>query len=135
MISQYTKTLAVAGLVVVLGTATIAEVSGYGYGGGSSSSGTRVKERVMQQTPVSTPSSPSSAKFIFNTDLSIGMSGNDVLQLQKRLRELGFFTFPTDTGFFGPVTQEAVRKFQEANPEIGFVTGFFGPLTRAVMNR
>lgn len=46
--------------------------------------------------------------------LSYGERNNDVLQMQKRLQELGFFTEKC-TGYFGDVTQTAVTNFQRAN--------------------
>ncbi len=74
--------------------------------------------------------------FKFLNDLSIGMQSNDVMELQKRLRAEGFFTFPTDTGYFGPITFAAAKAYQEAHfNQIGYVTGFVGPLTRAVLNQ
>lgn len=55
--------------------------------------------------------------------LSLGMSGTDVSALQSRLKELGFFTYPTITGYYGPVTEAAVRAYQIANglPQSGIV--------------
>ncbi len=72
------------------------------------------------------------ATYAFNSDLAQGTSGDAVRELQERLRALGFFTFPTSTGFFGPITLAAVKAFQTAN---GIpATGFVGPLTRAALN-
>jgi hypothetical protein len=64
----------------------------------------------------------------FLSDLSQGMESEEVRALQEYLRGLGFFTFPTSTGYFGPVTMQAVQAFQRHHnlPE----TGFVGPLTR-----
>jgi hypothetical protein len=73
--------------------------------------------------------------FKFYSDMRIGMNNADVSQLQARLRAEGFFTYPTNTGYFGAITLASVRAYQSAHPEIGFVTGFVGPLTRAVLNR
>ncbi len=74
--------------------------------------------------------------FKFLTDMRIGSSiSPDVMELQKRLRAEGFFTFPTNTGYFGPITFAAVKAYQTAHPEIGYVTGFCGPLTRGVLNK
>ncbi len=70
--------------------------------------------------------------FRFNRDLHSGMQNNDVVELQKRLRADGFFTYPTDTGYFGQVTVTAVQAYQTAH---GIdATGFVGPLTRASLN-
>ena len=64
----------------------------------------------------------------FLSDLSQGMESEDVRALQEYLRSLGFFTFPTSTGYFGPMTLQAVQAFQRHHslPE----TGYVGPLTR-----
>lgn len=76
----------------------------------------------------------------FNTNLSIGMSGNEVSALQRALGLNGFNVGAT--GSYDERTASAVSGFQEkyrreiltplglANP-----TGYFGPSTRAVMNR
>lgn len=68
--------------------------------------------------------------------LAVGSSGTDVANLQRFLRELGFFNHPQNTGFFGPVTDAAVRQFQRANGIVtagtAATTGFgaVGPQTR-----
>lgn len=55
------------------------------------------------------------------------MTGDDVLQLQLRLIDLGYLDAGTADGIFGPMTDEAVRLFQEV---YGLeVDGFVGPLT------
>jgi peptidoglycan hydrolase-like protein with peptidoglycan-binding domain len=46
--------------------------------------------------------------------LARGSSGNEVLRLQLRLRELGFDPGPAD-GLFGPKTERALIAFQKAN--------------------
>lgn len=69
--------------------------------------------------------------FNFTTNLSLGSSGNDVMELQKLLTQLGLYTGPIN-GSFGPVTLAAVRAFQL---KYGLpATGFVGPLTRAELN-
>ena len=47
-------------------------------------------------------------------DLKSGMYGSDVLEIQKKLKELGFFT-GTPNGKFGSATEEAVKKYCSAN--------------------
>ncbi len=47
--------------------------------------------------------------------LSLGMSGDDVTDIQKRLKTLGLFTEPKVTGYFGPKTESAVKLFQQAS--------------------
>jgi peptidoglycan hydrolase-like protein with peptidoglycan-binding domain len=44
--------------------------------------------------------------------LGPGSAGEAVKWVQASLRELGYFTYPTDTGVFGPVTADAVSRFQ-----------------------
>ena len=120
-------TLALA--LVVVSTVGFSSVYGYGGSSGGRSGGSR--------TPVVSNAGQvlGAETFAFTSDLRLGMSGNDVRELQERLRKEGFFTFATSTGYFGPITFAAVKAYQTAHPEIGFVTGFVGPLTRAVLNK
>lgn len=60
--------------------------------------------------------------------LTIGSQNADVTALQADLRLLGYFTYPTNTGYFGEVTADAVKAFQkahglEANGKVGLTTG------------
>ncbi len=70
-------------------------------------------------------------------NLHYGMRGDDVVQLQRFLKELGDYTYPEITGYFGMATQAAIQRFQA---RLGIVssgtpatTGFgsVGPQTRA----
>lgn len=70
--------------------------------------------------------------WLFDFDLSIGMSNQDVLELQKRLMEGGYFT-ATPTGYFGSITASAVMRYQSAHGIS--TTGYVGPLTRARLNQ
>src|SRR3989339_491046 len=68
----------------------------------------------------------------FTTNLHKGLTNSEVTQLQQKLRELGFFTYPTNTGYYGTVTEEAVKAFQQAhNIE---TLGMVGPQTREALN-
>ena len=49
---------------------------------------------------------------VFTRTLSLGMSGNDVLQLQKLLLQQGFYPQGELTGYFGSSTKQAVIRFQ-----------------------
>ena len=61
----------------------------------------------------------------FSTDLSQGMTSNDVKLLQEKLGVI-------NTGYFGPLTLAAVKTYQGAN---GIpTTGYVGPLTRGSLN-
>jgi len=59
--------------------------------------------------------------------------GEEVKQLQLKLKELGYFTHPEITGYFGMVTRNAVVKMQKANGLVPY-PGFVGPQTRAKLN-
>lgn len=74
------------------------------------------------------------ATFQFTKNLGLGSRGNDVIELQKRLKAEGFFKFNVTTGFFGPVTLQAVKAYQTAHG-IKPVSGFVGVLTRAELNK
>ncbi|MDF2532315.1 MAG: Cell wall lytic [Clostridia bacterium] len=49
-----------------------------------------------------------------DTTLKKGMNSTDVIELQEKLKELGFFTEKDFTNYFGPKTEEAVIKFQQS---------------------
>ena len=65
----------------------------------------------------------------FNRNLKLGLSGDDVKALQTKLKELGYYTYPEITGYFGKITKEAVMAYQKTMG-ITPVSGLFGPLTR-----
>jgi len=57
--------------------------------------------------------------------------GEDVIEVQKRLKELGYYDYPTITGYYGSITKAAVIGFQKAN---GLTAdGIVGKYTRAKM--
>lgn len=71
-------------------------------------------------------------QFVFNNNLSIGMSSNDVLELQKRFVKDGLAIY-TPTGYFGFKTLVSAIAFQKRwsiKPALGFV----GILTRGILN-
>jgi peptidoglycan DL-endopeptidase LytE len=49
-----------------------------------------------------------------DTTLKKGMTHPDVIELQQKLKELGFFTEKDFTNYFGSKTEEAVMKFQQS---------------------
>jgi peptidoglycan/xylan/chitin deacetylase (PgdA/CDA1 family) len=69
--------------------------------------------------------------FIFSRSLGRGMSGEDVRNLQQRLKNEGYYSGPV-TGSFGPLTGAAIGKYQEKNglPNVGKV----GPQTLKKLN-
>ena len=58
---------------------------------------------------------------------SPAMQGDDVMELQYRLRELGYTEVGTPDGMFGSMTDQAVRHFQTRNGLL--VDGVVGPVT------
>jgi lysozyme len=89
------------------------------------------EREVISDTPLKVP--PVAKAPIFNRTPFIALGskdgpkfpGNDVRQLQARLREIGYYTGPV-TGFFDQATDEAARAFQadyfspaEANGRVG----------------
>ncbi len=75
-------------------------------------------------------------------DLTVGSSGPDVTILQQLLVIEGVYPEARITGFFGPLTRQAVIRFQEKyraeilSPSgLQAGTGFVGPATRAKINQ
>ena len=74
---------------------------------------------------------------IFGRSLAVGISGSDVTALQTYLNAQGYLSVGP-TGYFGPLTQSAVARWQAKG---GVVTlgvsgsGIFGPLSRAYFSR
>ncbi|MEK0182853.1 MAG: peptidoglycan-binding protein [Oscillatoriales cyanobacterium] len=70
--------------------------------------------------------------YLVNPALAIkkGDSGPEVTELQKTLQDAGYFRSPP-TGFYGSVTQAAVKKFQTENNLK--VDGIVGPKTLAAL--
>ena len=73
--------------------------------------------------------SPSTYKF--TTPLYRGVRNNAVVELQKILIAKSFLV-SEPTGYFGVLTEAAVRKYQEAKGIMQ--TGTVGPITRAALN-
>lgn len=73
----------------------------------------------------------SSNNYIQN-DLVIGNSGDDVKKLQNILINLGYLSQGYDSGYFGPLTKNALMAYQ-VKFGISPAFGNFGPLTRASM--
>lgn len=81
-------------------------------------------------------------KYTWTRDLTVGDSGEDVLKLQQALQWLGHFPVnKTPTGYFGGITRQAVKDFQEKYKtdillKIGLTnaTGYFRKSTRNKLN-
>lgn len=70
--------------------------------------------------------------FFFKRNLTQGLEGEEVLELQKVLKAKGFLK--QLTGYYGTATAQAVKAFQKKN-KIRPVNGQTGPLTRGVLNK
>ena len=64
--------------------------------------------------------------------LKKGDRGAAVVKLQAKLRTLGLFWYPRNTGFFGTITQQAVKDFQKRYRLL--VTGIVDEKTRQKLN-
>ena len=75
--------------------------------------------------------------YTFNTNLTVGSTGADVVALQTWLMANGY-SIPSVAsgaaakGYFGAQTQKAVKAYQTAKDIPS--TGFVGPLTRGALN-
>ena len=93
--------------------------------------------RTATPTPSPTPTVESVFNFGTNTVmptaavLKKGSSGADVKTLQRRLKQLGYYTGSVD-GDFGDATEKALRAFQDRNNLL--VDGIAGKSTMAKLN-
>jgi peptidoglycan hydrolase-like protein with peptidoglycan-binding domain len=78
--------------------------------------------------------------ILINNNISYGARGSDVISLQGFLAGQGYLSADSITGYFGPLTEAAVRAFQRNHDIVSsgdrFSTGYgvVGPLTRARIN-
>lgn len=80
------------------------------------------------------PNPDDKPKCIFTRNLYEGLNNADVVALQDCLKWLG--CFPKEqacTGYFGPITKNAVILFQQRY-KIEPQSGYVGPLTRTKLN-
>ncbi len=82
--------------------------------------------------PVAKTSPSASVDKVFSRTLKLGASGSDVIALQNRLKTEGVYESPI-TGYFGTMTQSAVKKLQ-AKYGVSPV-GIVGPETLRALNR
>ncbi len=81
----------------------------------------------------------SAKRLLFRRGLGLGMTDTDVRLLQKSLSTLdGIYPEKLVTGFFGPLTEKAVQRFQlkygivKNSNSVGY--GYVGPSTRKKLN-
>lgn len=98
-------------------------------------------EEMMEHPQSTVPSNepaPVSGPQKLTEDLKIGDRGERVALLQRELTKLNYFR-TTVTGYYGPVTEHAVFKFQQSQLLVGdkssLGAGIFGPKTRDALNR
>lgn len=65
--------------------------------------------------------------------LSYGEKHGDVVELQDVLSAKGYFDFHTSTGYYGSITEDAVKQFQDAHGLA--VDGIAGPNTFAALEK
>jgi len=88
---------------------------------------TAVSAQAKKPSTTSSASSATSQRRNSNY-LTKGAEGEDVRALQERLRIAGFY-YGNATGIFGPITEEAVKRFQDSYKLS--VDGVVGPATLA----
>lgn len=101
----------------------------------------KVVANPTSQTTVQSPATSQTATFSFTRDLEIGMTGEDVKNLQKYLNSKGFVVAQTGPGSsgnettkFGSATQSALIAFQRAN-RISPASGYLGSVTREFIKK
>jgi len=86
---------------------------------------------LYSPTPPAAPQVLGIATFNFTANLQLGMQGDAITELQKRLTAEGVYSGPI-TGYFGPLTLGGVKAYQK---KYGISqTGTVGPLTRGQLN-
>lgn len=83
-----------------------------------------VSKPAPKPTPKPTPAPKPTLPPKETALLKFGSKGAEVIKLQTRLKDLGFFTYPMITDYYGTVTEDSVEKFQKAYglPVTGIVT-------------
>ncbi|HWO07017.1 MAG TPA: MBG domain-containing protein [Candidatus Paceibacterota bacterium] len=105
---------------------------GGGGGGGGSPAPRTTPTPSAQAEPQGEVLGATTSCYQFTRRLARGMSGDDVMELQKILIAKGYMKVAAN-GHFGPATEAAVKAYQKANglEQVGSV----GPLTRALLNK
>jgi len=94
----------------------------------------------IQALQGSSTSTTSTSCYTFTRNETVGMTGSEVMQIQKFLNAHGYTVAVTgagsagnETSYFGGATKAAVVKFQAAQ-SVSPTSGYWGPLTRAAAN-
>src|SRR3989344_4396390 len=90
-------------------------------------SATRTNVNASLRGLPSTPATPSAGACSFTQNLTVGSRGDDVKCLQT------YLNVSPQSGYFGPLTQAAVAKWQAANG-VSPAAGYFGSISRAKYN-
>jgi hypothetical protein len=115
--------------------------SGGGGGSYSSGGGSAYIPPVPIATTTATTTCASVMYPIITKQLSLGMTGNDIVLLQKILSLERLFTASSTSGTYGPQTMAGVSSFQKKNNIVIYgtpsTTGFgnVGPKTRTFINQ
>lgn len=98
--------------------------------------GTSTKVESDDRVPLPPGQVAKKACIMLMRNLSVGSRGDDVRELQKLLkedRETGFVG--STTGYYGPMTAQAMMRFQMKNGIASTTTGIVGPVTRGFFER
>ena len=87
---------------------------------------------LMAQLAALSGGSTVATSATFTQNLTLGSSGSEVVALQQMLVAQGHLVMPAGVayGYFGPLTQSAVAKWQVAN-SVSPTSGYWGPISRA----
>lgn len=87
---------------------------------------------VTQEAPSYEGANPLGC-YEFSSSLSVGAEGESVIRLQRFLVAQGLLSQENTTGYFGPLTKDAVTSFQARNGVSA--VGVVGPLTRTLIKQ
>lgn len=93
-----------------------------------------VPQADKEQVNLSVKETAKVASLTLPRDLFRGKQGADVTMLQSYLAQNGYYPEALITGYFGPLTQNAVIRFQKLN-NISPAVGYMGVTTRTVLKQ
>ena len=86
----------------------------YGDGYFAIDSSRNISNRLAGQTSTTEGSTSTSSSNVADA-LNPGDQGTDISNLQQRLKDREYYDYSSITGYYGPVTTEAVKKFQRTH--------------------